>query len=231
MAFTGHKHTSGARLKVSLAMRRRWRSVEGRAKLNRAQFGRKCHLETREKIRQGNLGKKLSLEHRAKLSRAGLGRKLSLEHRLNISRAQIGVKRPKHVTEKMRIARARRVIPFRDTSIEKQLHNALLGIGVNFVTHAQIKGIGGPPRLHQFDVLIPVLRIAIEADGCYWHCCPKCRPLLSGEMSRRVGKPSRDRQIDVATAEAGWQIIRLWEHEINGGNFSKLGGIIPQGVQ
>ena len=238
------------REKQSRAHQGRKFSAEHKAKLSQAHKGKKLSDEHRRKVilavrsrspeirqktAQANRGKKMSSVNREKLRRRNLGNKYSLGYRHSpeakkrISRAHLGKILSNKTRELIRIARADQVTPFRETSIEKQLHNALLGIRINFITHAQIRGINGLRRYHQFDVLIPDLRVAIEADGCYWHCCPEHgRP--NDHEDWRAKRARRDREIDSAVRAAGWQIIRLWEHEINGGDFSKLGGIIPQGV-
>ena len=53
-------------------------------------------------------------------------------------------------------------------------------------------------------------------DGCFWHACPEhgSKPksnewYWSPKLARNV---ERDRAADEALAQAGWTVVRLWEH-------------------
>jgi DNA mismatch endonuclease (patch repair protein) len=60
-------------------------------------------------------------------------------------------------------------------------------------------------------------RVAVFVDGCFWHCCPEhgTRPRSNSDYWR--AKLERNRQRDAATSEllqaAGWQVVRVWEHQ------------------
>lgn len=61
-------------------------------------------------------------------------------------------------------------------------------------------------------------RLAIFVDGCYWHGCPKhCR---MPQSSTRYGQQNisknkrRDLQIRRALRQAGWRVLRIWEHDL-----------------
>lgn len=60
-------------------------------------------------------------------------------------------------------------------------------------------------------------KVAVFIDGCYWHGCPehyvppKTNP---GYWSGKVaGNVARDRDTDHRLIEAGWAVLRFWEHE------------------
>ncbi len=60
-------------------------------------------------------------------------------------------------------------------------------------------------------------KVAVFIDGCYWHGCPehyvppKTNP---GYWSDKVARNmARDRDTDQHLAEAGWTVLRFWEHE------------------
>jgi DNA mismatch endonuclease (patch repair protein) len=60
-------------------------------------------------------------------------------------------------------------------------------------------------------------KVAVFIDGCYWHGCPehyvppKTNP---GYWSDKVAKNvARDRDTDQRLEEAGWTVLRFWEHE------------------
>lgn len=60
-------------------------------------------------------------------------------------------------------------------------------------------------------------RVAVYVDGCFWHGCPEHQKLPKSNADYWVPKLAsnvdRDRRIDSALYEAGWQVVRIWEHE------------------
>ena len=67
------------------------------------------------------------------------------------------------------------------------------------------------------DIVFPRARLAVFVDGCFWHRCPdhgvmpdKNRDYWQAKLERNV---ARDRRNDEALEEAGWRVVRVWEHE------------------
>jgi DNA mismatch endonuclease, patch repair protein len=67
------------------------------------------------------------------------------------------------------------------------------------------------------DIAFTARRVAVFVDGCFWHCCPQhgSQPAnntwyWAPKLARNV---ERDRTADAALAEAGWSVVRIWEHE------------------
>lgn len=54
-------------------------------------------------------------------------------------------------------------------------------------------------------------------DGCFWHCCPLHGRVPASNPSywqpKLEANAARDRRLDAALAAAGWQVVRVWEHE------------------
>ncbi|MCG3040457.1 very short patch repair endonuclease [Streptomyces sp. S1A] len=67
------------------------------------------------------------------------------------------------------------------------------------------------------DMVFRPAKVAVFIDGCYWHGCPEhyVPPRTNpGYWSGKVaGNVARDRDTDQRLAEAGWTILRFWEHE------------------
>jgi DNA mismatch endonuclease, patch repair protein len=67
------------------------------------------------------------------------------------------------------------------------------------------------------DMVFRPVRVAVFIDGCYWHGCPehyKAPRVNPGYWSSKVTKNiSRDRDTDQKLSEAGWIVLRFWEHE------------------
>lgn len=66
-------------------------------------------------------------------------------------------------------------------------------------------------------MLFPVERVAIYVDGCFWHGCPEhgTMPRANGDFWARKLEENRrrDLQTDAGLADAGWYVVRVWEHE------------------
>jgi DNA mismatch endonuclease, patch repair protein len=67
------------------------------------------------------------------------------------------------------------------------------------------------------DIAFTARRVAVFVDGCFWHCCPQhgSQPVNNTwywkpKLERNV---ERDRLADAALMAAGWNVVRVWEHE------------------
>lgn len=101
----------------------------------------------------------------------------------------------------------------RDTSPELALRRALHARGLRFfVDRAPLPGIR-----RRADILFPRRRVAIYVDGCFWHGCPLhgSQPKANADYwgPKLARNRVRDRETDASLREAGWLVIRVWEHE------------------
>jgi DNA mismatch endonuclease, patch repair protein len=101
----------------------------------------------------------------------------------------------------------------RDTPAEMTLRSALHRQGLRFrIDEAPLPGLR-----RRADVIFKSAKVAVFVDGCFWHGCPihGTWPQANREWWRR--KIERNRQRDSDTdqrlTEAGWRVIRAWEHE------------------
>lgn len=67
------------------------------------------------------------------------------------------------------------------------------------------------------DLVFTRARVAVFIDGCFWHGChqhgtsPRTN---SGYWSAKIERnKARDVETDRALLDAGWTVIRVWEHE------------------
>jgi DNA mismatch endonuclease (patch repair protein) len=67
------------------------------------------------------------------------------------------------------------------------------------------------------DLLFAKSQVAVFVDGCFWHCCPEhgTRPKSNSEWwdAKLRANVERDRNTDRRLREAGWEPVRVWEHE------------------
>ena len=102
-----------------------------------------------------------------------------------------------------------------DTKPELALRRALHGLGYRYRKDYRLDLDGGH-RVRP-DIVFTARKVAIFVDGCFWHCCPEhgSQPASNTwywapKLRRNV---DRDRAADAALGEAGWTVIRFWEHE------------------
>ena len=101
----------------------------------------------------------------------------------------------------------------RDTSPEALVRSLLHRRGLRFRKHARpLSGLRCTA-----DVVFPAARVAVFIDGCFWHGCPEHgrRPTTnSAYWTRKLDRNiARDRRNDSALTDAGWTVMRAWEHE------------------
>jgi DNA mismatch endonuclease, patch repair protein len=67
------------------------------------------------------------------------------------------------------------------------------------------------------DLVFTRRRVAVFIDGCFWHGCPDhfVPPRTNVDYWRAKIGSNRERDIetDGLLADAGWTVIRLWEHD------------------
>jgi DNA mismatch endonuclease (patch repair protein) len=68
------------------------------------------------------------------------------------------------------------------------------------------------------DFVFPVERVALFADGCFWHGCsihgsiPKTNTAF---WQVKIEKNSnRDKLVATRLKASGWTVLRLWQHEL-----------------
>lgn len=101
----------------------------------------------------------------------------------------------------------------RDTSPELRVRRILHAAGYRyFVDHRALREVRW-----KADLVFPRRRVAVFIDGCYWHGCPQHykAPSVNTEYwgPKIERNRERDRLFDQALADAGWEVVRAWEHE------------------
>ncbi|WP_211453354.1 very short patch repair endonuclease [Collimonas antrihumi] len=69
------------------------------------------------------------------------------------------------------------------------------------------------------DFVFRECRVCVFVDGCFWHGCPKCYRRPSSNQSywdQKVQRnAARDRFVSRELKKQGWQILRIWEHQLS----------------
>lgn len=206
--------------------------------------GKKASEETKSKMSKNGskywLGKKRSAEDRKKFSESHKGYVMPQAQKDKRSFAFTGEKNPFYgkihtketknniglsklenyknhpeVIQKIIKARAKQIIPLKDTKIEIKIQEYSRLLGINFFTHQYLNEI---KYAYQCDILIPVQpgitqKTIIECDGDYWHGNTKIYDFR--KMPKHIKEQiPLDFERTAQLEEKGFRVIRLWEHEI-----------------
>lgn len=101
----------------------------------------------------------------------------------------------------------------RDTNPEKQLRSLLHKDGYRFKIN--VKQLPGSP-----DIVLPKYRTAIFVHGCFWHRHTGCRYAYTPKSRIEFweckfrGTIERDLKKTKALEASGWQVLVVWECEL-----------------
>lgn len=118
----------------------------------------------------------------------------------------------------------------RDTGPEVALRSALHGRGLRFRKNVRLD-LGEGRRVRP-DILIPGVRLAVFVDGCFWHGCRDHRSLPTANSSfwkEKIEATARRDERQVAwLREAGWTVVRVWEHDVPDRAERMIGGLVDE---
>lgn len=101
----------------------------------------------------------------------------------------------------------------RDTRPERLIRRLVHANGLRYRVAARPL----PDLRRTADLVFRPAKVAVFIDGCYWHGCPEhyVKPRTNpGYWSDKVTRNvARDRDTDRRLTEAGWLVLRFWEHQ------------------
>ena len=101
----------------------------------------------------------------------------------------------------------------RDTAPELAVRRAVFARGLRYRVAA--RPIATLRRTA--DLVFSRAKVAVFVDGCYWHGCPQHHRAPSANARYWSQKVTRNRARDFDTtdrlSEAGWTVLRFWEHD------------------
>ncbi len=104
-------------------------------------------------------------------------------------------------------------IKSKHSKTEVALRKALWHFGYRYRCH--VKGIAGKP-----DLVFAHWKVAIFVDGDFWHGHNwherkyKIKTNAGFWIPKIERNMQRDREVTAALEAKGWQVVRVWEHEI-----------------
>jgi DNA mismatch endonuclease (patch repair protein) len=101
----------------------------------------------------------------------------------------------------------------RDTKPERALRSAVHALGMRYRV-----GLRPVPQVRRTaDIVFTRAKVAVFLDGCFWHGCQEHhRPAKKNSDfwdAKIKGNMTRDADTDARLREAGWRVVRVWEHE------------------
>ncbi|MEV0054030.1 MULTISPECIES: very short patch repair endonuclease [Saccharopolyspora] len=101
----------------------------------------------------------------------------------------------------------------RDTAPERLIRSLVHAQGLRYRVCARPL----PDLRRTADMVFRPSKVAVFIDGCYWHGCPehykapsRNPEYWSDKVARNI---ARDRDTDQRLADAGWLVLRFWEHQ------------------
>ena len=126
-----------------------------------------------------------------------------------------------------RVGRANRR---KDTGPEVRLRSTLHGAGLRFRKDHLLRlgRLGVRP-----DIVFTRQRIAVFVDGCFWHGCAAHQRVPKRNVdywsAKLQSNRDRDRRVDAALSLAGWDVVRVWEHEELTAAASRIAEVVRHG--
>ena len=107
----------------------------------------------------------------------------------------------------------------KDTKIEILFRKALWAEGVRYRKNCS-KCFGKP------DIVIGKYKTVIFIDSCFWHKCPIHGYVPKSNLEYWTNKfernKKRDKEVNKNYKDKGWNVIRVWEHDIKKKEIDKL---------
>ncbi|MEU0307292.1 MULTISPECIES: very short patch repair endonuclease [Streptomyces] len=100
----------------------------------------------------------------------------------------------------------------RDTEPELLLRSLVHAAGLRYRVAAKPL----PKMRRTADMVFRPTKVAVFIDGCFWHGCPEHFVMPKTNRlywEEKIGRNiQRDRDTDNRLTEAGWLVLRFWEH-------------------
>jgi DNA mismatch endonuclease (patch repair protein) len=114
----------------------------------------------------------------------------------------------------------------RDSQPELALRSRLHRLGLRYRVAVRPE----PAVRRTADVVFTRARVAVFLDGCFWHGCPEhYRPSHRNEdfwREKIARNRDRDAETDSLLQQAGWAVVRVWEHEDAAAAASRVAAVV-----
>jgi DNA mismatch endonuclease, patch repair protein len=118
----------------------------------------------------------------------------------------------------------------RDNEVELALRRALHAAGLRYRVTYPVPGLAR----RTIDIAFTRAKVAVFVDGCFWHGCPEhgTSPRANSAWWRAKIDANRARDLDTTLhlGEAGWSVVRVWEHEAPAAALERILPRLGQGM-
>lgn len=116
----------------------------------------------------------------------------------------------------------------RDTSPELRVRRLVHAAGLRYRVDWSLPF----DRRRKADLAFTKVRVAVFIDGCFWHGCPDHfvppKTNIDYWQAKIGGNQSRDSDTTSRLEEAGWTVLRFWEHESAVEVATAIGAMVEQ---
>jgi DNA mismatch endonuclease (patch repair protein) len=114
---------------------------------------------------------------------------------------------------------------------ELEIRSALHRLGLRYSIDAPV--VAGLRR--RADLVFRTRRVAVFVDGCFWHACPEHATFPKANAlwwrAKLAANRVRDLDTDRRLADAGWKVVRVWEHEQTADAVARICAVLGQTAQ
>ncbi len=114
------------------------------------------------------------------------------------------------VQRSLNMAAVRRTNTKPELALRSALHSLGLRFRVDYPIRLQSKFV-------RPDIAFTRWKVAIFIDGCFWHMCPTHGEIPATNVGfwkpKLEGNAIRDKEQTRLLTDAGWTVVRIWEHE------------------
>lgn len=111
------------------------------------------------------------------------------------------------------VTKAMRSMPEHSTGPEMAVRRLLFANGIRYRVQYPVPGA----FRRTIDIAFPRKKVAVFIDGCFWHGCTEHKNIPAHNRDWWKNKieqnQSRDRDTDEKLHNAGWLVLRYWEHD------------------
>lgn len=125
-------------------------------------------------------------------------------------------------------ARSRNMAAVRsaNTRPEVKVRRALWKRGLRFFTAKGWRSLTGKKLAGSPDIIFPGRKIVVFIDGCFWHGCPEHYTLPENNRQfwerKLAANLARDAEVNRELHALGWEVVRIWEHELRRKSFEHV---------
>jgi DNA mismatch endonuclease (patch repair protein) len=114
-----------------------------------------------------------------------------------------------------------------DTTPELKIRRELHAMGLRYRVHFRPL----PDLRRKADIVFTRAHVAVFVDGCFWHGCPehgRRRHEVNGWYwpEKTARNQRRDADTNARLGDAGWTVIRVWEHEQPGTAAQRIADLV-----